>query len=118
MKNFQISLSWENDQVQRPDFSCMLSVKELSSILESYFLLYVCKVNLRKTFLIMLEDRIDLLILSHTGSIGERLVITEKENFADSSLALGPRYQPKDIKLSWALDLHKEISGKGRKVWM
>lgn len=50
-------------------------------------------------------------ILAIEGNIGERLVVTEKENFADSPLALGPRYQPKDIKLSWAQYLQKDVSG-------
>lgn len=45
------------------------------------------------------------------GSVAEELVVKERENFADHPLVIGPRYQPKDIKLSYALHLHKNISG-------
>lgn len=50
-------------------------------------------------------------VVAIEGSVGEKMVVTRKENFADHPLVLGPRYQPKDIKLSWALNLDKHISG-------
>ncbi|KAG7170636.1 mitochondrial mRNA pseudouridine synthase Trub2-like [Homarus americanus] len=49
--------------------------------------------------------------VSIEGSVGESLVVRKKRNFADDPLVLGPRYQPQDIKLSWALHVDKNISG-------
>lgn len=46
------------------------------------------------------------------GSVTENLVVKVTENYADHPLVLGPRYQPKDIKLAWAHQLDKNISGK------
>ncbi|XP_045102994.1 mitochondrial mRNA pseudouridine synthase Trub2-like isoform X2 [Portunus trituberculatus] len=50
-------------------------------------------------------------IVAIEGSISEGLVVKEKENFAAHELVLGPHYQPKDLRVSWAQYLHKDVSG-------
>lgn len=50
-------------------------------------------------------------VVAIEGSVDGKLVVSQKENFADNTLVLGPRYQPLDIKMSWALHLDKNISG-------
>ncbi|KAK8750043.1 hypothetical protein OTU49_015209 [Cherax quadricarinatus] len=59
----------------------------------------------------LLDPRPATLHMAIEGSVGDKLVITQRENFADNSLVLGPRYQAVDFKLSSALHLHKNISG-------
>lgn len=57
----------------------------------------------------MIENLIPALLFP--GSISEGLVVKEKENFAGHELVLGPHYQPKDLRVSWAQHLHKDVSG-------
>nr|XP_045581938.1 mitochondrial mRNA pseudouridine synthase Trub2-like [Procambarus clarkii] len=59
----------------------------------------------------VLEPRPPRPLVAIEGSVGDKLLVTQKENFADHPLVLGSRYQPKDLKLSWALHLDKNISG-------
>lgn len=50
-------------------------------------------------------------IVAIEGSISEGLVVKQKENLAVHPLVLGPHYQPKDLRVSWAQHLHKDVSG-------
>ncbi|XP_047498280.1 mitochondrial mRNA pseudouridine synthase Trub2-like [Penaeus chinensis] len=59
----------------------------------------------------LLKTRPATPIVAIEGSVTEKLVVKLKENYADHPLVLGPRYQPKDIKLTWAHQLDKNISG-------
>lgn len=59
----------------------------------------------------MLEPRPALPHIVIEGNTAEDLVVVKKENYADHPLVIGPRYQADDYKLSYAIHLHKNISG-------
>lgn len=59
----------------------------------------------------LLKTRLATPMVAIEGSVTENLVVKVTENYADHPLVLGPRYQPKDIKLAWAHQLDKNISG-------
>ncbi|KAK4290121.1 hypothetical protein Pmani_036963 [Petrolisthes manimaculis] len=50
-------------------------------------------------------------IVSIEGSVGGELAVQTKENFADHTLVLGPRHQPKDVRVSWVYHCDKNTSG-------
>ncbi|XP_068200929.1 pseudouridylate synthase TRUB2, mitochondrial-like [Palaemon carinicauda] len=59
----------------------------------------------------MLEPRPAVPYIVIEGNTADDLAVVKRENYADHPLAIGPRYQIQDLKLSFAIHLHKNISG-------